>query len=230
LDGANNDGSGPGIPLSAGQDYFLVFDGTRGSQCDFNFLITRSPINPVLPARITALQGYNEGRYNHLEWIAEAGADHAFFAIERSLDGTDFSEIGRMSVAGFSDGEAFTYADAFAPAGLAYYRIRSVDIQGGEARSEVLAITREALGLELLELKPIPTADRLTLTYSIVSESLPVVVHLVDLTGRPILRQSWQRAVGTHEQQLDLSGLAAGVYVLQIQQGKERIIRRVVKQ
>jgi hypothetical protein len=231
FDGSNNyDGSGPGMTLNAGSNYHLVFDGTRGSQCDFQILITRSPINPVLPARITAFEGYNEGRNNHLAWIAEAGADHAFFVVERSLDGTDFSEIGRLDEGGFADGEHFTFTDPFAPTGLGYYRIQSVDISGGTTRSEVVVITRESLGLELLELKPIPAQGHLTLAFSIVSDAQPVELSLTDLTGRQVLRHRWAYAAGTYEERLDLQGLAAGLYVLQLRQGAQRLTRRVVKQ
>ncbi|GAB4402443.1 MAG: hypothetical protein OHK0039_00460 [Bacteroidia bacterium] len=230
FDGGPNTGAGSGLTLTAGQNYYLVFDGTRGSQCDFNILINRSPINPALPARILAFEGYVAEHYNELTWIAEQAENHAFFAIERSSDGIDYSEIGRIDQGYFSDGEAFSFQDRSAPNRMAYYRIRSADNNGGESLSEVVVLTRQAPGLELLGAYPVPTQDRVTVLLSTADSGQPLRVSLVDITGRPVLQTTWQSRAAIQEEQLDLTQLAAGLYILHIQQGSQRIVRRLSRQ
>jgi hypothetical protein len=68
--------------LAANTDYYLVFDGTRGSQCEMNILITRSGLNPVLPVSLQAFEGLSQGKETHLSWETSAETNHDYFEVE----------------------------------------------------------------------------------------------------------------------------------------------------
>lgn len=93
-------------------------------------------------------------------------------------------------------------------------------------------ITRLANRAATPELKayPIPTGDVLNVTYRL-TQAAEVQLTLSDLTGRSRLQLPAQsQPAGVHEASLNLSELAAGVYLLQMHSGGEVITRRVMRQ
>ncbi len=73
-----------------------------------------------------------------------------------------------------------------------------------------------------LSLFPNPTTDEVTITTN--TEELSVV-SLYDITSRKLLQESF-----THSISLHIAGLAKGIYLLEIANGKERVIRKIVKE
>ena len=81
-----------------------------------------------------------------------------------------------------------------------------------------------------LRAHPNPTADRLTLRYTLPKKA-PVSLTLYDLTGRPVLplQAETLTAAGPQELTVDLSTLAAGMYQIILQAGEQRQGVKVVK-
>ncbi len=77
---------------------------------------------------------------------------------------------------------------------------------------------------------PNPTADRLTLRYTLPTEAR-VSLTLYDLTGRPVLPIQTEvlTKAGPQETSVDLSGLAAGMYQVVLQTDEQRQGVKVVK-
>ncbi|MDX2247123.1 MAG: T9SS type A sorting domain-containing protein [Bacteroidia bacterium] len=217
------------LSLNTGTTYTLILDGTRGSQCDVNILITRSPINPILPVEILRFEGYNEGRTNILVWETFNESDHSHFEVEKSTDGADYYSIGKLPAKGTGDGVAdYQFADQNIETGSSFYRLKAVDINGNHFYSRVVEVVRKSDGLELLGIMPVPFKDELTLNFH-TEYSGRLQIQLIDLTGRVFYTQSKELRAGVHNHTFSTDEIAAGIYLVKIQQGVKTVVKRVVK-
>lgn len=220
---------GAGVSLTAGQTYYIVLDGTRASQCDFCILLTRSAVNPVLPATVENLGGWNQGPSNFIAWQTSSEIKHDYFTIERSTDGQLFESIGSVKGVGESASiQFYNFEDRNAPFGTTYYRLNIVDINGMSFASETIEITREQVELALHKAYPVPFRESLTLYYSTPSNR-PLEVRMVDIHGKIVYRRRFETQAGSQELSVETSGLAAGMYILQLDQDGRTVSRKVVK-
>jgi hypothetical protein len=220
---------GLGFGLNNNQTYYIVVDGTRSSQCDFCLLLTTSFINPVLPATVETFGARNEGPVNVLNWETSEEMRHDYFGIERSLDGENFENIGRVNGVGESTvSQYYQFDDRNAPFGQAYYRLKIVDNDGKDFFSSVIEVVREEETLALHEAYPVPFQESLNLYYSTPSD-LPLNIRMIDIHGRVVLRKQFTTRSGTQELILDTQSLSAGMYVLQMEQDGRTVSRKVVK-
>lgn len=225
---SSDESFGP-LSLNTGTTYTIILDGTRGSQCDVNILISRSPINPILPVEILRFEGYNEGSANMLVWETFNETDHSFFEVEKSMDGSEYYAIGKAPAKGTGDGVAdYQFVDQQAETGISYYRLKAVDINGNHFYTRVIEIVRKPDGLELLGIMPIPFSETLTVSfYTEYSGNLSI--SLIDLTGRTFYQKPMEVREGKHSETLSTDKIAAGIYLLKLQQGGKVLVKRVVK-
>lgn len=99
--------------------------------------------NP-LPVEFLSFTGEPIGSKNKLMWTTATEINSDYFAVERSADGIEFEEIGRVDAAGNSNTELdYTYFDhhPFVPG--TYYRLRQVDFDGNTKYSDMIYISTE---------------------------------------------------------------------------------------
>lgn len=147
-------------------------------------LTAQAQENPILGRWTVGMNG------NHvlLEWTIVAGNTCQGIYIWRSLDGTDFEEIGHIPGLCGSVDEPIDYSWTDpVPQQLAYnyYRIEL----GGQGFSTVKQLYVERLVNEGSLVFPNPSATDPELVFSNPS-SLPVVIQVHDLNGRLLLENS----------------------------------------
>ncbi|RZK54929.1 MAG: T9SS type A sorting domain-containing protein [Hymenobacter sp.] len=193
---------GPGAAVySAGlNQYGQLGDGTT----------TNSPLFmrnlAPLPVQLVSFTAQAAGPAAvRLAWATASEVHSAYFAIERSLDGTTWQELGRVAAAGSSASpRQYAYPDQAAPAGVLYYRLRQVDQDGTAAYSPVQTLTLGAGGLALY---PNPARGGAA-TFSGIAPG--AAVRVLDALGR-VTATATADATGTAH----LTGLAPGLYVVQ---------------
>ncbi len=165
----------------------------------------------AFPVTLRSFRGDTQGKLNRLDWEVDVEVSFSHYAVERSLDGRTFTEVGR--VAGTQQ-PRYTFTEA-APAAAAYYRLRMVDLDGAYAHSRVVRIagpeTEPALAVY-----PVPTRDELTVELTLPRAQVVRLV-LVDALGRPVLVTTRQAGEGDNRFTLDLGKLPVGTYVLRVQ-------------
>lgn len=212
-----------------GDTYYIVVDGTRGSQCDFCMLMTTDPVNPVLPATVENFEGWNEGPSNVLKWETSLETQHDYFQIERSLDGENFTEIGYLAGLGESNStQDYRFVDPSAPFGKAFYRLAIVDVNGGSYYSSTLEVVREDATFGLHEVYPVPFRNELIVNYSTESEK-EMFVRLYDMQGKMILSESTQPRAGTNQFSIQTEAVPSGMYILRLEQNGLSQIKKVIK-
>ncbi|MEZ4776673.1 MAG: T9SS type A sorting domain-containing protein [Bacteroidia bacterium] len=213
------------LTLNNGTTYTIIIDGIKGAGCTFDMILTRSIINPVLPVAFSYFQGFGEGINNILVWETKAGTSK-YFVVERSRDGREFLAIGDVFV---SSSNAYRFVDEAAPQGLSYYRLQAVDIDGNHFASEIVQVDRASLAFNLHDLSPMPFNEQLEIRFSVKTESI-VSLEITDITGKLLLSENRLFPPGTSVWTTATRTLPAGVFILRLKEGKESIIRKVIKQ
>ena len=97
---------------------------------------------------------------------------------------------------------------------------------------EFVRLAEEAAAMPSISevtLFPNPTQDQLNINFNFNRElEAKVNVYVTDMTGKMVQQQQWNTAAGFQRQQLDVSQLPSGTYLLHILSGDERVTQRFV--
>jgi len=121
--------------LSANQTYLLLFDGVENTKAKFSVELSGS----ALSSRFSIFTGTVEAKTNDLEWQLGTTDDIASMVLERSADGSNFTQLDDLSGGVQLNG---TYTDDTPLAGSNYYRLAITNASGGVQYSTVLQLTR----------------------------------------------------------------------------------------
>ena len=100
-----------------------------------------APHQNPLPVEWLYFKGRAMGKAHVLIWATATERNTDRFAIERSVDGVLFSEIGSVPARGFSSGlSEYRFDDHTPKAGINYYRLRQIDLDGRYTFSKVVAL------------------------------------------------------------------------------------------
>ena len=171
---------------------------------------------PALPVELISFSAKSEGCNTALDWTTATERDFSHYAVQRSTDGRTFSTIGKVNA---SDAGAYTYTDR-APARQSYYRLQLVDLDGTESYSDVVAVQSDcnAVAQEMV-IAPNPIAQGESLTVRFAAESEAAILTVLDMLGRPVYETQVFGGTGTSSFAVDTRDLAAGNYVLRLENG-----------
>jgi hypothetical protein len=229
----DNDGDGN---FNTGAQAFSRASSITGNLVNFTtpplgnltvFTIITKPTSMVVLATtlesFTAVASQNTAT---LKWTVAGDNDIDDYAIERSSDGTNFTQTGNVpatsgsgtptsgsvSTAGASG--SYQYQETLSP-GIYYYRIRMIDRDGNTQFSGVRSIQIAGQSNVRLGYNPIH-GNELELLIDLPSPAA-VQYSVVDTRGRLIGRQSVSLPAGGSQLTIPLPGLAAGLYYVQVQ-------------
>jgi hypothetical protein len=172
----------------------------------------------ILPLSFTDFSA-SRGAHNNVElsWTVENISKHQFFAIERSVDGVKFEEIGRNSedINGVKS-RTLTFSDTKIPddAAVLYYRLRQCDADNQCKYSETRSV-KIALSGGIRQLYPQPAAGQLNISYNAMSAG-KYNVTVTDISGKRLILENRNLAKGIQNMALDTRKLVSGVYMLTI--------------
>jgi hypothetical protein len=220
----------PSVPSSGTTNYQVGYTGVT------NFSPFTIGNAGALPIELISFNGYAKGSTNVLNWSTATERNNREFAIERSLNGVDFDNIGSVKGSGNSAVvRNYTFTDKVPPLStlptgrqVSYYRLRQIDFDGIETVSKAITISRNGIGkVAISKVYPSVTTNYLTLDLSTNGNTSLTVS---DLMGRVISTKSLGDNVGTLIQNLDVSQLARGLYFVTLQSGGTRLTEKFEKQ
>jgi hypothetical protein len=169
----------------------------------------------VLPITLANFSGIQKDGSNLLQWSTKSEQNSAYFEIQRSENGSDFTSISKVNAAGNSNlVKSYQYNDnELGSSSVYYYRLKMVDIDGTSKFSPVIFIRNSNSGLTTVY--PNPARNQITINVSdkglINTQAL-----LSDLSGKVLQRISLNQ-VST---QVDISRYGSGMYLLKFKDGK----------
>jgi len=158
-----------------------------------------------------------------LNWEFESETDLAYSEVEYSIDGRAFGLIGTKAAHGETDrnNSEYDFLHTTPQAGINYYRIRMVDINGMEEYSQVRAINFDDLEADF-SVFPNPTSGPLTLvSRNLGKYAAGVHFQLMDNAGKVIMFNN----VKDDNVTLDLSKMPSGAYYLKVMTDQEQLAK-----
>jgi hypothetical protein len=169
--------------------------------------------NNPLPVTLASFKATNRGDVVMLDWLTTTEINSEFFTLQRSLTGIDYETIYTAAAAGNTvERTSYSFVDEAPYGGLSYYRLMQTDFDGA-TQSWLTSVVHS--GDEMpFRVSPNPAGEET------VHFNQPATVIVLNN-----LEQVVMQAQSTMS--LDVSRLAAGVYLIRNQKGEvARLIKR----
>ena len=168
----------------------------------------------VLPVELVRFTAQPSAKTVDLEWTTSSEINNDYFQVERSTDGRNFTSLTQVTGAGTTTlARHYTSTDTNPFAGLNYYRLKQVDVDGAFSYSNIVVVELKS---ERVELFPNPVAGTLYLRMSEFKEEL-VQYQVTDITGRSMINGTTEVNAGMVTISLDeVQSFQAGTYFVSI--------------
>jgi hypothetical protein len=197
----------------------LIEDGVAGAGQGRDGSVTIECVS-ALPVEMVSFKGRQHPKGVSLDWTTSAEVNNEGFAVEHSEDGILWKKVGFVAGKGTTSvQQSYQFLHDQPLSGLHYYRLKQMDYDGAFEYSEVISVLLE--NTERLEYFPNPTSGQLTLNGPDVEGAW---VQISDSFGKLVRKMQVKR------RSLDLSDLPAGVYLLNIDTGEKKFLKRIIKE
>lgn len=190
------------------------------------------PLAPApLPVELIAFTGTVDAYSTALlHWSTATERNSAYFALQRSADGTSFTEAGRIAAAGTStQALVYQWADPQRLGQRTYYRLQQVDRDGVLHYSNVVLLAPQPRVAQRMEVYPNPSAGQPVQLLLQGFEGENFTLRLSDALGRPILAQALTPADTQYLAPLPLPrDLPPGTYFLTLAGSGSHLQKRIV--
>ena len=215
--------SGTNYYSNDGQNYLAYFTVSQG--------------NIPLPVTLARFEAQRQENNALLSWETASEENNRGYEVQVSTDSRSFralSFVASRGAAGTSNGRrSYSYLDTEnGKAGVRYYRLRQVDLDGKETFFGPKAVSFSKAGsLVALAAAPNPFAGELTLTLPALETARTGNVVLTDMLGRTALSQSLMLAAGVSRARLpELGNLPKGIYHLRLSLNGEVQTMKLLKE
>lgn len=195
----------------------------------FNY---QTPVDGSLPVRLSSFTAKKADSKVVLNWTSEMEKDVSHFVVERSLNGSQYTDAGIL----FTDGNSssrreYSFTDDLKNinAPIVYYRLRMVDLDKTFEWSTVRMIRMAGNngGNATVLAYPNPVVNELHLTLPFSWQDKQVTIDVINVSGQVIKHIVQPRAGQTEN--VAVADLAAGLYIVKLSNGTETAIQRIVK-
>lgn len=162
-----------------------------------------------------------------LTWQATELTNSNKFEIERSINAKAFTNIGFLISKNIKSESDYNYSDTNDNEDFTYYRIKENDLNGKVIYSNIVAVTGAEIESKII-ISPNPSSDKISI--SLLSEiNAEGNFTFFAASGKQVLQKSIQLEKGKNNTTIDISEFAIGTYFLQINNGKNKVAKKVVK-
>lgn len=163
-----------------------------------------------LPVSLLSFEAEKSGSHALLTWITSQEINNNYFQIQRSEDGINFTDIGKVMGKGTTTTlQSYSFVDEKPLHGTTYYRLKQVDYDGAWEYSPIRTVTFGGLWLVF----PKPATDKVNIIAPL--EDGKNNYSLLSATGQVLESGNFVK-----EKVLDISRLASGVYILVLNDSK----------
>lgn len=178
----------------------------------------------ILPVSFISFTAKASTAGAQLNWRVASETNNKRYIISRSSDGKNYDLVTKINGRGTIDASlSYGYTDQTVGNGVYYYKLEQEDLDG-KINYLATQVVRISLSGSLINVYPNPTKGNATIA---INEGVYKEYAVVSLHGNTLLNGS----IGIADQQinLDLSGLAAGTYVIKLKGANNNKSIRIIK-
>ena len=179
--------------------------GCNSAICDS---LKLGAIGGPLPVKLSSFSAVRSKQVVSLNWDTELEIDSKEFLVERA-EGTEFRSVGTIASNGNSSTKkSYSFNDKNDNAGLTYYRLKNVDVNGRFTYSQIRTV--KGIGA-VNDVTIFPNPAPLNSRISVVGVTANSSIQLLDFSGK-VLKNIISNTVNS----FDLSGVKNGSYLIRI--------------
>ena len=181
------------------------------------------PTCDILPAKFIRINSSLTNRHANVVWDIADEQPNTYYSIERSEDGIQYKEAGKISGTIMP---RYYWNDPVPAQQRTYYRVKMIT---GDAvkYSKVVVVAQEGYELDMHVFNN-PFHERILIDFASDKERA-VTIQLIDITGRIKLEQKQLLTTGINTVQLNVKDKgAAGLYILQVSYEGKSIQQKLV--
>jgi hypothetical protein len=187
--------------------------------------ITFGSVSTVLPLTLLSFGAKRDNEKTELSWKTTNEVQVSHFEVERSDNGVSFYSIGKVTARNTRYIENYNLSDTRSISNQAWYRLRSVDLDGAEKLSFIVRVS-ESSGAQMLAVSN-PVMDKIMLTPKggLTGEFDYI---LQDIDGKAVQRGKIN-LTGNTQAIVALSGsIPAGTYTLSLRKAALFITKKII--
>ena len=165
----------------------------------------------VLPITLTSFTANaNKNNTVNLKWVTASEYNNDRFEIEHSTNGSDFNLIGTVKGKSKStELSEYSFIHETSNAGINYYRLKQIDIDGTSTYSDLVAATFKSKEIKFNN----HVIREGQISFAIESPTLlDAQLQLIDVSGKVILRDTQKLNVGINTFELYIPEIPDGIY------------------
>lgn len=187
----------------------------------------------ILPVELLSFNASCENGIVVCKWSTASEINNNYFSVERSENGTTFTEIGTVKGAANSSTKTnyeFTdeLSNPFIHQSVVYYRLKQTDYDGRQDYYGPISVDCSPFGEWNFILQSIPAKDELLGTiFTPGEEKFQIDIH--DLQGRVILSDKFTTDKGSNLIKFDIKNIDSGMYFVKVYNEKRKFAKKFVK-
>jgi Secretion system C-terminal sorting domain/Calx-beta domain len=169
----------------------------------------------VLPVNLIAFTAQVQGNDALVQWKSTSEINHAYYEVEYSIDGRNFTIAGQRNALNGSGEKNYslTHINAAALSSKLYYRLKMVANTGNSTYSNTVLVRFGNGGAAAItDVYPNPTNGLINIVTTGIATGKPVQLRLTDISGRVI---ATRQVLVNGSSTFDISNQASGIYLLQ---------------
>jgi hypothetical protein len=193
------------------RDVILGFTASTEGKTNDQWI--RNPTLTILPVTFTSFNTIKTSYSSvKLNWSTSEERNSSHFIIQRSEDGINWTDAGKVNAAGNTSlTSLYSFNDSRLRSAYYYYRLKEVDLDGTTQYSHISTVDLSSENI-IVEIYPNPVkgGDKLNITSCEKIES----GELYDMTGKLI--RSFNLSSGEKEFSLETENLNKGIYLVKV--------------
>lgn len=203
------------------------FPGSAADSLSMDYINFVASAQSTLPIKLVYFNSQCNGSSVNLQWKTAQEQNTKEFSIQRSTDGTSWTEIGKTAAAGQSAQErSYAFVDKTASPN-AMYRIVETDATGQQTISTIVRSSCSSARNEVT-LYPNPSAGNSALNLNL-EKATSITLQVLDLKGAMMVQKQIELPQGTSTIPVNLTNYPNGVYTIALRMNGETRTLKMIK-
>lgn len=195
----------------------------------FSLGSTSASENP-LPVKLVDVKAYHTGNRNRVEWTNLTEIDVIAYEIERSLNGTQFTQMASLAARSNTNDKESYYEYDVQPASVTYYRIKVTSRDGETVYSPIVKVATNITVKQDIVLYPNPVTSK-QFTIQMNSAAGDYYIKIYAANGQIVKTETLKHPGGSYAKTIELpSQLQAGQYYMQVSGGEKILTSKFIVQ